>query len=95
MRLWTLRGVSSVCDMIRVRVSRYVRGLCIAVLEPHISALCILFLCLLLLLLLLLLTYHVCITPSFKLSGSLLRGGHGTTAVAEQVCVDHYLLCVC
>ena len=53
-------------------------GLCICVLEPHISAFVFL-LCLLLLLL-----YHVCITPSLKLASSLLCGSHGTTAVAHE-----------
>ena len=33
---------------------------------------------------LLLLLYHVCITPSLKLSSSLLCGSHGTTAVAHE-----------
>ena len=42
-----------------------------------------------------LLPYHVCITPSLKLLSSLLCGRHGTTAVAQHVCVGHYLLCVC
>ena len=28
--------------------------------------------------------YHVCITPSLKLSSSLLCGSHGTNAVAHQ-----------
>ena len=32
----------------------------------------------------LLLLYHTCITPSFKLSSSLLCGSHGATAVAHQ-----------
>ena len=51
-------------------------GLCICVLEPHVSAF---LLCLLLL-------YHVaCVAPSLKLASSLLRGSHGTTAVAHQV----------
>ena len=66
-------------------------GLCIRVLEPHIYVFVFL-LCLLLLVL----PYHVvCITPSLKLSSSRLWGRHGTAAVALQVCVDHYLLCVC
>ena len=34
--------------------------------------------------------------PSLKLSSSSrLCGRHGTTAVAHQVCVDHYLLYMC
>ena len=32
----------------------------------------------------------VCITPCLKLSRSLLCGSHGTTAVAQQVCVHHF-----
>ena len=32
----------------------------------------------------LLLLYHVCITPSLKLSSSQLGGSHGTTAVAPS-----------
>ena len=43
----------------------------------------------------LLLSYHVCITPFLKLSSFLLCGRHGTTAVAQQVYAEHYLLCVC
>ena len=56
------------CACVQVRA-----GLCICVLEPHISAsFC----------LLLLLTYHaVCITPSLTLSSSRLCGRHGTTVV--------------
>ena len=38
---------------------------------------------------------HVCITPCLQLSSSLPGGSHGTTAVAQQVCVDQYLLCGC
>ena len=30
------------------------------------------------------LLYHVCITPSLKLSSNILRGSHGTSAVAHQ-----------
>ena len=37
----------------------------------------------------------VCITQSLKLSSCRLCGRDGTTAVAPQVCVGHYLLCVC
>ena len=37
-----------------------------------------------LLLMLLLLWYHVCITPSLKLSSSLFCGSNGSTAVAHQ-----------
>ena len=33
----------------------------------------------------LLLPYDVCITPSLKLSGSLLYGSHGTTAVGQKL----------
>ena len=57
----------------------------------------LLFLLCLLLRLLLLLPYHaVCITPSLKLSSSRFRVRHGTTAaVAQQGCVEHYLLLVC
>ena len=59
---------------------------------PHFNVLPLL-LCLLLLLLLL--PYDVVrITPSLELSSSLLYGSHGTTAVAQQVDVGHYLLCV-
>ena len=54
---------------------------------PHFS-----FLLFLLCLLLLLLPYRVSITPFRKLSIALLCGTHGTTAVAQQVCVVHYLL---
>ena len=39
--------------------------------------------------------HHVaCITPSLELLSSLLCGRHGTAAVPQQVCVDHYLRCV-
>ena len=51
-------------------------GLCLCVLEPHIFAFYFV-LCFLLL-------YHVCVTPSLKLSSSLLCGSYGTTAVAHQ-----------
>ena len=72
--------------MIRMRVySRCMRG-CICVPDRHFRF-CFFLLCLLLL------PYHVlCITPSLKLSSSLLCGNHGTTAAAHKVCVDHYLL---
>ena len=63
----------------------------LGVLEPHISAFC-------LFLLSLLLPYLVCITPSPKLSSSLLCGSHGATAVAQQVCgpllIIPYYACV-
>ena len=45
------------------------------------------------------LPYHVCITPCLMLSSSLLCGNHVTTAVVQQVCVDHFcyacLHCIC
>ena len=59
------------------------RGCGICVLEPHISAFGYL------------LPYHVCITPSLKLSSSRLRGRHGTTAAAQQVCVDMAMRVCC
>ena len=31
-----------------------------------------------------------CITPCLKFPSSALCGSHGTTAVAQQVCVDHF-----
>ena len=65
---------------------------------PHFFSIQFSFIChaclLLLLLLLLLLAKNVCITPCLKLSSSLLCGSHGTTAVAQQVCVDHIYACV-
>ena len=47
-----------------------------------------------------LLLYHVCITPSHKLSSSLLCASHGTTAVAHQAlpfvtATDGASLCTC
>ena len=76
-----------------VRVCRCVR-VCVFVcwnptFQPKFFLLC--------LLPLLLPNHAVCITPSLKLSSSRPCGRHGTTAVAQQVCVEHYLylLCVC
>ena len=43
---------------------------------------------------LLLLPYHVCFPPPLKTSSSLKCGSHGTTAFAEQACVDHVYACV-
>ena len=69
-----------------VRVCRCVR-LRICVLEPHIYLFHNFFV---FSASLLLLPYHVvCITPCLKLSSSLLCDSHGTTAVAQYVCVDH------
>ena len=80
-----------VCFVCYGRVCRFVR-VCgfISVLAPHISVFFCCSACCLLLLLLLLLPYHVCITPCFKLSSSQLSGSHGTTAAAQQYCVDHF-----
>ena len=65
-------------------------GLCIGVLEPTFQLLVFVLLCLLLPL-----PYHVIgITPFPELSSSLLGGSHGTRAVAQPVCADHYSLCV-
>ena len=60
---------------LRVRVC-VCAGLCVCVLERHISGFSFLF-CMLLL-------YYVRIAPFLKLSSSLLCGGHGTTAVAHR-----------
>ena len=74
-------------------------GLCICALKPHTSAR---FFSVFVFLLCLLLLYHVCITPSLKLSSSLLCGSHGTTAVSRTwsspVCDGHgrsICLCAC
>ena len=73
-----------------MRAGEGASGLWICSSEPNISAFVF---CLLCLLLLLLPYYALCIT-CLKLSNALC-GSHGATAVVQQVCVDHYLLCVC
>ena len=78
--------VCAMCAMVRVRACRFVQvcAFVCLVLEPHIYFSFLIFR------LLLLLPYHaVCISPCLKLSRSLLCGSHGTTAAAQQVCVDH------
>ena len=82
--------VCAVCAMIPVRVCWVCASLRICVLEPHIY-LSFHFICFVRSsLLLLLLPYHVCIPPCLMLPSSLRCGSHGTTAVAQQVCVDHF-----
>ena len=54
--------------------------------QPHFSSFYLWLLCLLLLL-----PYHVvCTTPFLKLSSFVLCGSHGTTAVAQQFCVNQF-----
>ena len=73
--------------MIRVRACRCVRVCVLVCWNPACHLFVFVLLCLLVLL-----PYHVvCITPSLKLASSLLGGSHGTTAAAQQFCVDHYL----
>ena len=82
---------------IRVRVCRSAQ-VCFAyvclVLEPRIDvSFSIFFLFVCSTLLLLLPCIAVCITPCLKLSSSPLCGSHGTTAVLQKVCVDHFYAC--
>ena len=92
--------VSVVCYDTRACV-QVREGLCSGVLEPHVPSYFLFFVCSLCLLLLL--PYHaVCITPSLKLSSSLLRGSHGTIRTASlcgllltyYACVDIAYACV-
>ena len=97
MRVWTLHiRVCSVYAVICVRVSRCERICVLAWWKPTFQLL-VFSLLAVAALLLLLPNNGVCITPSLKLSSSVLCGSHGTSAVTQQVCVDHYehLRCVC
>ena len=74
---------TSVCACVWVRA-----GLCIRVFPPHIAAYFFWRFSLVVL------PYHfVCITSSLWLSYSLLYGRHSTTAVAQEVYVDHNFQC--
>ena len=69
--------------------------LCIGVLEPHMSAIFLFLFCLLLLL-----DHVVCITPSFKLSCSLLGGSHESHSklvwtTTYYACAEILYACAC
>ena len=81
----TYMRVSSVCAMMRVRACR-----CVLACVWRAGTTTLSFVVYLALLAAAVLPHHVCITPSLKLSSSLLCEIHGTTAVAQQGCVDHH-----
>ena len=79
--------VCAVCAMKRVRVYRGLRACALVCWNPTVFSLLFCLLCLLCC------SCRIMSSVSHRASRSLLCGSHGITAVAQQVCVDHFCAC--
>ena len=84
---WHMRVCCVCCDTCACVYCRCVQVCAFVCWNPTFISFSLIFVCSALVLLL---PYNVCITPCLKLSSSLVCGSHGTTAVAQQSCVDHF-----